>query len=625
MPIDEDSKDLFHVADYAVFAIMLAISAIIGIYYACSGGKQKTTDEFLMGGRSLSVFPVSMSILASFMSAITLLGTPAEIYQYGTQYWIINVAYILVMPATAFCYLPVYYNLNVTSAYEYLELRFNRFIRTLGSSVFTIHMIMYMPIVLYAPALALSEVTGLNLWVSVLSIGIVCTFYTSIGGMKAVVWTDMFQTLLMYAAMFVVVFKGIADLGGMEIVWKRNLDGKRIEFFNFKLDPTVRHTFWCLVFGGYFTWMGNYAANQAIVQRYLTLPSLKAAKRCLWINIPGLIILITITTLAGLVIYALYYDCDPIQTNYVGATDQLFPRYVMQTLGFLPGLPGLFVSGIFSGALSTVSSGVNSLAAVTLEDIIKAYIVADISELWATRITKITALVYGILAILLVFVAQQLGGVLQAALSIHGMVGGPMLGLFTLGMIFPWTNSLGAGSGLLSGFAASFWIGMGAFVNKPYHPKAPFSVEGCIDYYNNVTSNNLTVYATNATFYSPESNGEEVFVLYRLSYMWYSAIGCIVTVFIGLVVSCITGPKHPNDIDSELMSPVYKALYISLPNNMQKHFKLRGYDIKKKEVTKEELIMTNISTKDESKKEGIVNISYKPEIEEEFNQNGMPS
>ncbi|XP_067124381.1 sodium-dependent multivitamin transporter-like [Centruroides vittatus] len=90
---------------------------------------------------------------------------------------------------------------------KYLELRFNRLIRTLGSSVFTIHMIMYMPIVLYAPALALSEVTGLNLWVSVLSIGIVCTFYTSIGGMKAVVWTDLFQTLLMYAAMFVVVFK----------------------------------------------------------------------------------------------------------------------------------------------------------------------------------------------------------------------------------------------------------------------------------------------------------------------------------------------------------------------------------------------------------------------------------
>ncbi|XP_067122328.1 sodium-coupled monocarboxylate transporter 1-like [Centruroides vittatus] len=622
MPIDEDHKDLFHVADYAVFAVMLAISAFIGIYYACSGSKQKTTDEFLMGGRSLSVFPVSMSILASFMSAITLLGTPAEIYQYGTQYWIINLAFIIVMPATAYCYLPVYYNLNITSAYEYLELRFNRLIRTLGSSVFTIHMIMYMPIVLYAPALALSEVTGLNLWVSVLSIGIVCTFYTSIGGMKAVVWTDLFQTLLMYAAMFVVVFKGIADLGGSDIVWRRNLDGKRIEFFNFELDPTVRHTFWSLFFGGYFTWMGNYAANQAIVQRYLTLPSLNAARRCLWINVPGLIILITITTLAGLVIYALYYDCDPIQTNYVGATDQLFPRFVMQTLGFLPGLPGLFVSGIFSGALSTVSSGVNSLAAVTLEDIIKAYVVKDISEVWATRVTKITAFVYGVLAIVLVFVAQQLGGVLQAALSIHGMVGGPMLGLFSLGMIFPWTNSLATGLGLLSGFVASFWIGMGAFVHKPYHPKAPLSVSGCIDYFNNVTTTNVTVYATNATFYSPESNGEEVFVLYRLSYMWYSAIGCIVCVVIGLIVSFISGPTKPSDVDNELISPVYKALYISLPTNMQKYFKLRGYEVKKKDVIKEELIMTQV-TRSEQMKEGITNISFTPE--NEMKQNGMPS
>lgn len=417
----------------------------------------------------------------------------------------------------------------------------------------------------------------------------------------------------MYVAMFVVVFKGIIDLGGIKLVWQRNMDGQRIEFFNFELDPTTRHTFWSLALGGYFMWMGNYAANQAIVQRYLTLPTVKAAKRCVWINLPAFVILITITSAAGLVIFAQYYDCDPIKTKYVGAPDQLFPRFVMQTLGSLPGLPGLFVSGIFSGALSTVSSGVNSLAAVTLEDIVKTYIAKDISEVWATRVTKITALVYGFLAILLVMVAQQLGGVLQAALSVHGMVGGPMLGLFTLGMMLPWTNSLGAGIGLLSGFVVSFWIGIGAFIHKPFIPKAPVSVAGCLDYYNNITMSNITVYTTNATFYSLRDSEEDILPIYRTSYMWYSAIGCIVTVIIGLLISVITGPNKTYDVDRKLISPLYKAIYSCLPERLQKHLTLGGNITEKENLPKEVIeLESTLGTN----KNGVVNISYIPRVDQ---------
>ncbi|XP_015913622.1 sodium-coupled monocarboxylate transporter 2 isoform X2 [Parasteatoda tepidariorum] len=558
--MDDMVKNLFGVADYMVFSVMLLISAGIGVWYAIVDRRKSNTQEFLMGGRSLSVFPVAMSVLASFMSAITLLGTPAEVYRYGTQYLMINISFCFVVPATAYLYVPVFYNLGVTSAYEYLELRFSPLVRTAGSVVFFLHMMMYMPVVLYAPALALSEVTGINLWTAIISLGLVCTFYTSIGGMKAVVWTDFFQSIMMYISILVILIKGTYDIGGFDVVWERALKGGRIEFLKFDLDPTVRHTFWSLVIGGYITWMGNYAASQAMIQRYLTVGSLKGAQGCLWINLPALILLVMITGFSGLVIYAFYHDCDPIGTNLIQAPDQLFPRFVMETLGAFPGIPGLFVSGIFSGALSTVSSGVNSLAAVTLEDFIKPFICKDITEVWATRLTKSLALTYGLLSLALVFVAMHLGGVLQAAFTIHGVVGGPMLGIFTLGMFFPCANAVGAAVGLLSGFVVSMWFGMGAFASQPYTPEAPRSYESC-SYYNitSIDVQNITL-----------GYNDDIFPPYKLSYLWLSSVGFVVVLIVGLLVSFITGATKGENIDPRLLSPAVIWLSKYIPGDKLK-------------------------------------------------------
>ncbi|XP_076348604.1 sodium-coupled monocarboxylate transporter 2-like isoform X2 [Tachypleus tridentatus] len=580
--------------DYLVFSAMLVASAAIGIYYACSGNKQNTTKELLMGNRSMSTFPVAMSVLASFMSAITLLGTPAEMYLYGTQYWMICISFILVVPAAAYLYMPIFYNLGLISAYEYLEKRFNRVIRTMASCVFSFQMMLYMAVVLYAPALALAQVTGLNMWLSVMSIGLVCTFYTSIGGIKAVVWTDFFQVIMMFSSVIVIVIKGVYDEGGIQHVWKTSEEGQRIEFFNFSPDPTVRHTVWSLGIGGYFTWLAVYGVNQAMVQRYLTIPTLKSAQKTIWYNLPGLILLVIITGLAGLIVYTKYHNCDPITLKLVNAPDQLFPLYVMDVLGFLPGLPGLFVAGVFSGALSTVSSGVNSLAAVTLEDLIKTYIKNDLSELWAARLTKI-----------LVVVAKELGNVLQATLSIRGMIGGPILGVFTLGMFFPWSNTKGAGGGLLTGLSISFWVGFGAFIQKPMVPRAPISVDGCLGNY------------TLPTTVAPEIHNAEVFPLYRVSYMWFSAIGFISVLISGLIISFITGPNKPEDVDPKLICPVFDKVCCYLPMRLRKKLRFRvGQNVSI--LPRDQSIATTLCSESSSdlkkEKNDVLNLSYIPSM-----------
>lgn len=613
---NEELAKRFSVYDYVVFGAMLSVSAIIGIYYGFRG--QKTTKELLMGGKSMSVFPVSMSVLASFMSAITLLGTPSEMYTYGTQYFIIIFGYCLLIPSAVYFYLPLFYKLEFTSVYEYLEKRFSKLVRTLASITFSIQMILYMSIVLYAPSLALSQVTGIRVWTSVLSIGVVCTFYTTIGGIKAVIWTDLFQVLMMFAAMFAVAIKGIADEGGIEKVWMTNYNGSRIEFFNFDTSPLTRHTVWSLVIGGYFTWLSIYAVNQAMVQRYLSIPTLKKSQSVIWINLPGLSLLLTITCVIGLAIYAKYKDCDPLKSKQVTSADQLFPLFVMDVLGDIPGIPGLFVAGIFSGALSTVSSGVNSLSAVTLEDIVKVYISPNISELWATRCTKVFALVYGILAILLVLVAERLGDVLPAALSIFGMVGGPLLGLFTLGMFFPWPNAFGAVVGLISGLCLSFWIGLGYFINKPYIPRPPISIEGCLFNVTSVVSNLTTTVTTIPTI--PIQEEEGLINLYKMSYMWYSAIGCSTVVIVGLIVSFITGPKQGCDMDPRLFSPFFETIFFWLPPSIRKQLRFGvGYENMKCIEKTSNVNSFNVFHISEKNKEdnieysnGITNLSYTP-------------
>lgn len=569
----------FTVWDYVVFGGMLCVSASIGIFYAIKGVRSKaTTDDFLMGGRSMSVFPVALSILASFMSAITLLGTASEMYIYGTQYLFIIFSYCLVIPATAYLYMPVFYGLQVTSAYEYLELRFNHVIRAMGCITFSLQMLIYMAIVLYAPALALSQVTGISVWTSVLSIGIVCTFYTSIGGMKAVVWTDVFQICLMFGSMLMIAIRGAHDIGGMKVVYNRASDGNRVEFFNFSLDPTERHTVWGLFIGCFFTWMSVYAVSQAMVQRYLTVTSMKGARIAIWINLPGLAFLMLICALAGLVMYARYQDCDPLLTKKATAPDQLLPLYVMDILGSLHGIPGLFVSGIFSGALSTVSSGVNSLAAVTLEDIIKRYIKKDMSDRYATNLTKMIAMSFGLVAIALVYGAQMMGNVLQAALSIFGIVGGPLLGVFTLGIFFPCANSIGAGVGTIASLVVCFWIGFGAFATKPAVRKAPVSVLGCIGDYLNATGQDVN----NITYPRPvdvADANKDILFLYRISYVWYSMIGCVLVVVIGLIVSLLTGYTKPSKVNPRTIHPIYNFLCgVMLPSSLHDKFMVKSAD-----------------------------------------------
>ncbi|KAM8831801.1 solute carrier family 5 member 6a [Spinachia spinachia] len=544
----------FTTVDYVIFALLLVASTGIGLFYAFSGGRQRTTQEFLMADRSMSCLPVSLSLLATFQSAVAILGAPSEVYTFGTQYWFLGCSYFLGLLIPAHVFIPILYRLRLSSAYEYLELRFNKTVRICGTVTFIFQMVIYMGVVLYAPALALNAVTGFDLWGAVLAMGLVCTLYTALGGLKAVIWTDVFQTVVMFAGQLAVIVVGASQAGGMAEVWRKALNGSRISGLDLNPDPLERHTFWTLGVGGVFLMLALYGVNQAQVQRYLSSRTEREAVMSCYVVFPCQQIVLCLGCLMGLVMFARYGEDSPLDKGYVKTNDQMVLYFVMDVFKDLPGLAGLFVACLFSGALSTISSAFNSLATVTMEDLIKPHF-PNMTEAKATLLSKGLALVYGLVCLAMAYLASIMGSVLQAAFSIFGMVGGPLLGLFCLGMFFPWANSTGAVVGLVAGLAMAFWIGIGSFVMR-------MSDSASMPLFDNETAA-VTSSLVNATTAKLRPSGVQA--LYSLSYMWYSAHNSTTVVVVGLLVSFLTGPMKEEDVTPGTVFPVLGTLLFFLP------------------------------------------------------------
>ncbi|XP_039270914.2 sodium-coupled monocarboxylate transporter 1-like isoform X1 [Styela clava] len=561
-------KRTFAAADYVVFGLMLGISALIGIFYAIKDRRSKAgTEGYLMAGRSMHYIPVALSLTVSFMSAITVLGTPAEVYIYGTMYWWFVLVFLVVAIITSQLYIPTFYRLGISSTYEYLERRFNRAVRLLGTVTYIVQNIMYIGIVIYAPALALNEVTGFDLWLAVMSTGIVCTFYTTLGGLKAVIWTDVFQGTIMCAGFLAVIIRGSIIEGGFDVIWEKCYNAGRVDFIQFEGDYRIRHTFWSIFCGGTITWLGVYAVSQSQVQRYLCCRSARQGSYALFLNVFGLFVIISLACMCGMVMYAFYSDCDPLGQGCVSASDQLLPYLVMDILQDFPGIPGLFVSCVFSGSLSTVSSGINAMATVTIEDFIKP--VTKWKPNTYTWTSKGLVLLYGGLCIGMAALASTLGEVLQAALSILGLVGGPLVGLFTLGLIFPFANSIGAFVGLLFGLFCSSWVYIGSRSYPPapeYTRKLPFDNSGCapVCYWQELPNATTASYDvtqtmtyTNAT---TAANAEypPIADFYAMSYLYLSTFGMLGTIVVGLILSLITcGWRDRKNVDPNLLAPFF--------------------------------------------------------------------
>jgi SSS family transporter len=264
-----------------------------------------------------------MSIIASFTSAISILGFAMEIYRFGGMYLVYGLSYFSSQSIACYVFVPFFHNLKITSAYQYLEMRFNKYVKSLASLTFCIQMFLYMSVTLLAPSLAIQQVMKIPLWVSISFSGLICTFYTSFGGIKAVIWTDTFQILVMFGGLITIIIFGTLKVGGLSEIYELAKESGRLDFFDFNPSLTQRHTFWSLIIGGTFTSLTVYASNQATIQRYITLPTVKDAQKAMYINLIGTLSVLFICCSCGYVAYAHYVSCDPFLAGQIKQYDQV--------------------------------------------------------------------------------------------------------------------------------------------------------------------------------------------------------------------------------------------------------------------------------------------------------------
>ncbi|GFQ97212.1 putative sodium-dependent multivitamin transporter [Trichonephila clavata] len=547
--------------DYLIFAATLAVSSGIGLFFQLTS-KKKTNEEYLLAGKDMTVLPVAFSLMATFMSATVLMGIPAEMYLYGTNMAFMNVGFAIAPIITAYLFLPIFFANDVSTAYEYLEKRFGKTMRRIISAMFAFQLMLFTAATLYAPALALSAVTNLSMWMSVIVIGVVCTFYCTLGGMKAVLWADVFQAVLMFATLLTIVIKGCLLLGGIGKIFEIANEGGRLILPEFSFDLEAHYTMFNVCFQGILLTMSAYGGSQIQVQRLMTLKNLNKSKLASALSAPMVVAFQLLCCVCGLILYAYFRDCDPLTSDNspIHSADQLMPLFITSTLRDLPGVPGLCICGIFSASLSTVSSAINSLAAVTSEDFLKSiYPKLNITVFH----NKILSLVIGALCVGVSFVIASLGSLVKMTMIIVGMVAGPNLGVFLLAACTTETNEEGAILGVLVSLTLAACL---SFIpeNKT-HKFLPLSNECPAS---NATESNLTVifsstqnpttsfYENSTLSFISETDIEKK--PFYLSYMWISSLSlvtCLVVGYIGsLIVSCIKGKSQK--VPEIYLSPV---------------------------------------------------------------------
>nr|XP_054766893.1 sodium/iodide cotransporter-like [Lytechinus pictus] len=503
----------FSVWDYVVFGVMLVLSAAIGVYSAFSDGRQRTSEEIILGNRKLNPIPVGLSIMATLISAVAIIGTPGEIYSYNTMLMWGLVAYVPACILVALLFLPLYFRIQITSVNEYLEMRFNRALRVLAT----------------------------------------CSLLLSTGGIKAIVWTDTMQSVIMIAGVVAVIVKGTFDIGSIDEVWRRGVEGERIRFLELNPDPTIIYSVW--------------------------------------------------TVLIGL----------SVGHARLGITQIMAQR--------------LISCGNRTKAAHSLSSGMNALATVTAEDIIKPLFPKMKPGHYAWLLKGLTVFQGGT-TLMFAYLTGLLGtGVVQVSFSVAGIPVGSLLGVFLLGVYFHRCNGKGALAGFLGSIMFVCWMRIGAIFHPNSRGRSPVSIDDCpslnestTELFTSMGSEFMTLSSdpmqSAATTVVPEEPSGLVH-LYHVSFYYYYPIALILTIVIAMVVSAITGFQDPSTIDPNLIEHFTDALFWYLPESVKFRMRCGSPPIKRDSPPPWE-------TKEADTKEAKVNGTEMKEINEQrFNNSFM--
>ena len=384
--------------DYAVMAVYLAGMVLIGV--VCSR-KERDTSDYLLGGRSIPYWALAISMFATLFSALSFLGTPSEAYRYGSRMFL---AAFLAPPLIYLAlrlFLRFYYRLGAFTPYGYLERRFDRSVRLWASVLFMLQRGIYLAVVLYASSVAFKSVCGWPPWATILILGVLGTFYTVLGGVKAVVWTDVAQFAVFFGGLVVMIAMLGRDvdggvLGGVVYAFEHGR-GFRFDPSFWTFNPFERVTVWLLLFSTAGTYFFTYSADQLNVQRVLATKSYRDARRASYLSWAVGLPISVMLYLIGVLLFAFYAASPAAEGLRDIAADRAFPVYIARFLP--PPLPGVLMSALMAAIMSTLDSGMNSLSAIFVKDIYKPFLRPDADEASELRVAHYATLAVGVFMI----------------------------------------------------------------------------------------------------------------------------------------------------------------------------------------------------------------------------------
>ncbi|KAL1431971.1 hypothetical protein MTO96_013724 [Rhipicephalus appendiculatus] len=537
-------------AEYGVFGALMALNFGLGLYFSLrrKARSADTTAEVFLGSRALRSFPLAASVVASLISSTGLVGFTGHFYAYGFHLIWSGLSTIAVTPLVACLFLPVFYNLRITSVFEYVRLRFNSAISLTACGMYLFLTQSIGALSIFAASLTIVTIFGAPLlWCNIV-IGVCGTLYTALGGLRGVVWTDCMQLVFILLGPVTVIAKIIIDSGSSRgaSMALREMD-LRTYIANVTLDITHDENVWSALVASATAGIYRVGLDQVVVQRCMASRTLGGAQRYVQaaehngyrVPLKLKVYLVNLSVTVALIVW--FWGCDPKLAGAIQSYDQILPYYVKAFLVHIPGFTGLFLAAVVSAATSTISSIINSQAAVVYVDVLSPNFKKASSHVkW---ITRGTAFLLGTLMTLYSCICIYMGSITRVIMMVLSASTGPFVGLLILAIAFPFVHTKGAGIStlLLLGFQLLvMWQAIHSGAKPPF---MPVTLDYCPDNSTHLES------SSNITTIAPTERSHDSSDPFQLSPFWSCLFSTCGTVVLGVLISVATGEHKRRKAD----------------------------------------------------------------------------
>jgi SSS family solute:Na+ symporter len=455
------------------FDLAILVVYVLGVVaFGCGFFRRSsTTTEFMAAGGRLAGWAVGLSIFGTFLSSNTFLGVPGKAF---TDNWN-SYVFSLSLPLAAFVasrfFVPFYRRGGHISAYHHLEARFGRWARTYAVVCYLLTQLARMGSILFGVALGLRALTGWPIAAIILVVGALVTLYTLLGGIEAVIWTDVVQSLVLGVGALYIVWTLIEQTpGGLGAIVATAGEAGKMSLGSFRPDFTVS-SFWVVLLYGFFINLNNFGIDQSYVQRYHAARDEREAKRSVWLAAVLYVPVSLAFFFIGSALYA-FYEAQPDLRQALVSTvapasqqgaaeaaaigDQVFPHFIVTQLP--PGVAGLLIAAILAAAMSSIDTSLNSSATVLFSDVWKSYFRPEPSEEDSMRFLHLATLGMGTLGTGAALAMIGTRSLLDAWWTLSGIFAGGLLGLFLLGIVSRRADRHAAAIGVSLGVLVILWM-----------------------------------------------------------------------------------------------------------------------------------------------------------------------